>query len=43
MSPYLAICLLSYSAGLAVAAIHYYYGPVAAINFLAMAGLFDVS
>lgn len=43
MSPFLTICLVSYSFGLAIAVIHFYYGPLAAINFLAMAGLFDVS
>jgi hypothetical protein len=40
MSPYLAFCLMAYSFGLAIAAIHHYYGPVAAISFLAKAGMF---
>lgn len=44
MSQYFAICFSCYSAGLAVAIVnYYYYGPEAAISFLAMSGLFDVS
>jgi hypothetical protein len=43
VSPYFVLCCSCYAAGLAVAAINYYYGPVAAVNFLAMAGLFDES
>jgi hypothetical protein len=39
MSPYLALCLMAYSFGLAIAVIHHYYGPVMTVHFLAKIGL----
>ena len=39
MSPYFALAISCYSAGLAVAIVYAYYGPVAAINFLAISGM----
>jgi hypothetical protein len=43
MSPYFALCFSSYSAGLAVAIVFAHYGPVAALSFLSMTGMFDES